>query len=69
MWARSLDWEDPLEEAMVTNSSILAWKNTMDRGIWGSQSDMTNHTGIYVYIYMCVCVKVAQLCLTLCRPM
>ena len=26
MWVRSLGWEDPLEEEMVTHSSILAWK-------------------------------------------
>ena len=25
-WARSLDWEDPLEEGMATHSSILAWR-------------------------------------------
>ena len=25
-WVRSLGWEDPLEEEMVTHSSILAWK-------------------------------------------
>ena len=25
-WARSLGWEDPLEEEMVTHSSILAQK-------------------------------------------
>ena len=25
-WARSLGWEDPLEEEMATHSSILAWK-------------------------------------------
>ena len=25
-WARSLGWEDPLEEEMVTHSSILARK-------------------------------------------
>ena len=31
---RSLGWEDPLEEEMATNSSILAWKNPMDRGAW-----------------------------------
>ena len=24
---QSLGWEDPLEEGMATNSSILAWKN------------------------------------------
>ena len=26
MWVSSLAWEDPLEEAMATHSSILAWK-------------------------------------------
>ena len=26
MWVPSLGWEDPLEEAMATHSSILAWK-------------------------------------------
>ena len=26
-WARSLDWEDPLEkESLATHSSILAWR-------------------------------------------
>ena len=25
-WVQSLGWEDPLEEGMVTHSSILAWK-------------------------------------------
>ena len=27
------DWKDPLEEEMATYSSILAWKNPMDRGV------------------------------------
>ena len=31
---QSLGWEDPLEEEMATHSSILAWKNPMDRGAW-----------------------------------
>ena len=26
MWVGSLAWEDPLEEGMATNSSILAWR-------------------------------------------
>ena len=30
----SMGWEDPLEESMVTHSSILAGKNPMDRGAW-----------------------------------
>ena len=25
-WVQSLGWEDPLEEGMVTHSSILAWE-------------------------------------------
>ena len=25
-WARSLGWEDPLENEMAAHSSILAWK-------------------------------------------
>ena len=25
-WVQSLGWEDPLEEEMVTRSSILAWR-------------------------------------------
>ena len=31
---RSLGWEDPLEEGMATHSSILAWRISMDRGVW-----------------------------------
>ena len=30
----SLSWEDPLEKEITTHSSILAWKNSMDRGVW-----------------------------------
>ena len=30
----SLGWQDPIEESMVTHSSILAWKIPMDRGTW-----------------------------------
>ena len=26
MWVQFLGWEDPLEEAMATHSSILAWR-------------------------------------------
>ena len=33
-WARSLGWEDSLEEGMATHSSILAWRIPMDRGAW-----------------------------------
>ena len=33
-WIRSLGWEDPLEEGMVTLFSILAWRIPTDRGAW-----------------------------------
>ena len=33
-WVRSLGREDPLEEGMATQSSILAWRIPMDRGAW-----------------------------------
>ena len=31
---QSLGWEDPLGQEMVTPSSILAWKNPMDKAAW-----------------------------------
>ena len=31
---RSLCREDPLEEGMATNSSILAWRIPLDRAAW-----------------------------------
>ena len=33
-WVQSLGWEDPLEEDMITHSSILAWRTPMDKGAW-----------------------------------
>ena len=48
-WVRSLGWDDPLEEGMVTNPSILAG-NPMHRGAWRatvhgvSESDTTEVT-------------------------
>ena len=33
-WVRSLGWENPLEEGMVTHSSILAWRIPKNRGSW-----------------------------------
>ena len=63
MWVRSLGWEDPLEEEMATDFSILAWKipSTEEPGrlqsIGHKQSDMTEHTHILnniciLYLYM-----------------
>ena len=37
MWetrVQSLSWEDPMEEGMATQPSILAWRIPMDRGPW-----------------------------------
>ena len=31
-WVQSLDWEDPLEEGMVTHSSFFALRTPIDRG-------------------------------------
>ena len=33
-WARSLDWEDPLEEGIATHSNILPWSIPVERGSW-----------------------------------
>ena len=33
-WVQSLGREDPLEEGMAARSSILVWRNPMDRGAW-----------------------------------
>ena len=33
-WVQSLGQEDPLEEGMATDSSILALKIPTDRGAW-----------------------------------
>ena len=33
-WVRFLGAEDPLEEGMVTHSSILPWRIHMDRVTW-----------------------------------
>ena len=33
-WVLSLGWEDPLEEGLAIDSSILAWRTAMDRGGW-----------------------------------
>ena len=33
-WVQFLGQEDPLEEEMVTRSSISCLENPMDRGVW-----------------------------------
>ena len=32
LWVHSLGWEDPLEEGMTIQSSVLAWRIRMNRG-------------------------------------
>ena len=50
MGARSLGWEDPLENGMVTHSSILAWRIPMDRGAWG--------VPVHRVAYVCLCTHI-----------
>ena len=37
-WVRSLGWEDPLKESMVTHSSILAWRMPRQGSLVGCSS-------------------------------
>ena len=39
---QSLGQEDLLEEEMAAHSSILAWKNPMNRGAWRATIQATN---------------------------
>ena len=34
LWVWFPSWEDPLEEGMAIHSSILAWRNPMEREAW-----------------------------------
>ena len=33
-WVQALGWEEPLEKEITTHSSILVWKNPLDREAW-----------------------------------
>ena len=77
-WVQSLGWEDPLEEGMATQSSILAWRIP-----WTEEPDMLQSLGsqrvrhdwatkpthiyirtyAYIYIYMYIHQK-HQTCIT-----
>ena len=56
MWVCSLGGEDPLEEGMATQSSILAWKIHGQRSLmgyspWnGKQLDTTEHAQTHALI-------------------
>ena len=59
---RFLGWEDPLEKEMATHSSILAWKNLMDRGSWwaavhGVTESGTTEQLTLTYIYLSISVS------------
>ena len=44
-----MGWEDALEEEMATHSSILPWKNPMDRGDWQA----TVHRDMIEHLFFC----------------
>ena len=54
MQVQSLGWQDPLEKEMATHFSVLACKNSTDRGAycsWGrKESDTTETLSIHVAI-------------------
>ena len=58
-WVQSLGWEDPLEEGMATQYSILAWRIPMNRGAslvgyspWGhKESDLTEQQSTAHVVY------------------
>ena len=75
-WVRPLSQEDPLEEGMVTHSSILAWIIPWTEDPSGVQSIELQkvrhnwaHTGRVIKMLIGPCVLVAQSCPTLCSPM
>ena len=52
-WVQSLGWEDTLQEAMTTHSSILAWRIPMDRGVWYIYSGNTTEPVISTMSFLC----------------
>ena len=44
-WVRSLGWEDPLEKAMATHSTILAWRIPWTEEPGGLQSTGSQRVG------------------------
>ena len=82
-WVWSQGWEDPLEEGMVTHSSILAWRihiagwQATVHGVAKSHNWVTKHSTVAVlsqyhffkYLSSVQFSSVAQSCPTLCNPM
>ena len=44
-WVQSLDWEDPLEEGMVTHYSVLTWRIPWTEEPGGLQSIQLQRIG------------------------
>ena len=44
-WVQSLDWEDPLEKGMATQSSIVAWRIPWTEELGGLQSMRSQRVG------------------------
>ena len=74
MQVRSLGHEDPLEEEMTTQSSILAWKILRTKApgrpqSMGSQKSQTRmkqlstHACIYIYIYIYITHTHTHICI------
>ena len=65
MWVRSLGQEDPLDEGMVTHSSIFAWRIPMDREAWRAtvhrvakgRTCLSTHTYCHYYSVKSLCIK------------
>ena len=57
-WVRSPGWDDPLEKAVATHSSMLVWRIPMDRGSvagyspWGHKSDTTERLSLHFTLVM-----------------
>ena len=48
-WVLFQGWEDPLEEAMATHTSILAWRIPINRGVgWATVHGATKSRSNYV---------------------
>ena len=65
---QSLDWKDPREEGMTTQSSILAWRIPIDRGAWQatvgvtkSQTRLSNQVQHSSMVHVCLSMYLSLL--------
>ena len=61
-WIHSLGWEDPLEEEMVTHSSILAWEIPWTEEPWVAKIQ----TGLSNYLFNFHCIEEATFNSSIC---